>query len=176
MFSELHGEEYTSRTMRRDLPLAYTEYRMLCWQLDVLYHSCFNESDSYEHFVPLCYSSFEADRTGRPIPEKWRFQRWTHKLYCGGSQSSAVVVGDEELDHGLAQRSDALGVFCETPFPPSQFFKTPDLKHQEKFSTLVANAAGRKKLDDLADRVVRYFRLDKLSAPPPSHPNCQQLD
>eukprot|EP00961_Rhodomonas_salina_P246642 3332287-Rhodomonas_salina.1 len=162
MLSGVHKEEFAAQFENRDLPVVLTEYRMLCHQLHLLYQLCFNESGSFEIFAPFCVNPSKADGQGE---ERWRIHRWRNVLYANGIQSTAVLITAEEFDHGIAQRRDALGLFGECTLTGSELLSAQGLFQREQISSIAAEEEGGKMLDELADKVVKYFGLDEAACP-----------
>lgn len=160
----VHKEELAARLGRRDMPMWHTEYRMLAWQLEFLYQTCFNESGSFDIFLPLRQNCFELDAAraaGKHLDDRWIVNRWRFVLHANGYQSTFVSISAEEFDHAVAQHADALGRFAECSFSGRELHRTPDLYEREKVASLVTSEEGRRMLDALADHVVRYFRLEE---------------
>eukprot|EP00961_Rhodomonas_salina_P147242 1981402-Rhodomonas_salina.2 len=165
MLLGVHKEEFGARMARRDVPMWHTEYRMLAWQLELLYQTCFNEEGYFDIFIPFRQNSFEleaARAAGKHLDEEWRVNRWRFVLHADGFQSTFVLISAEEFDRAMAQRSNALGVFAECPFSGRELYRTPNLYQLEKMSSLVSQEEGRRRLDELADKVIKHFRLHAL--------------
>eukprot|EP00961_Rhodomonas_salina_P021893 294863-Rhodomonas_salina.3 len=173
MLSGVHREEFAARFSRRDVPMLKTEYRTLCFQLDLLYQMCFNESGSFDIFTPICMSPF---KTRGATGEQWHVHRKRWHLYANGCKGTAVLISAEEYDRGVAQRRDVLGLFPEFFEGGSQLFSARGLFAREQMASLAARVEGRRMLDELADKVVVYFRLDAQPAPTALDPDGRQLN
>lgn len=163
----VHKEEFAARMAGRDMPLVLTEYRTLCFQLDLLHQMCFNESGWFDLFQPFCSTVFIA---GGQAEERWHVHRGRCSLYATGFHTTAVLITAEEFDRGVAQRRDALGLFPECAFSGAELLGAKGLLHREKIATLAAEAEGRRMLEALADRVLALFSLDAPPPPAASHP------
>eukprot|EP00961_Rhodomonas_salina_P129078 1738963-Rhodomonas_salina.2 len=111
-------------------------------------------------FLPFTVNSFPGRRQkGKEEEERWHVHRWKHVLYANGVQSTGVLITAEEFDRGMAQRSDALGVFAACAFSGDELFSARDLKQREKISAMASDEAGRRVLDELAGKIVERFGL-----------------
>eukprot|EP00961_Rhodomonas_salina_P140739 1894057-Rhodomonas_salina.2 len=93
-------------------------------------------------------------KAGGNLEEQWHVHRWNILLHGNGIQSTGVLITPEEFDRGVAQRSDALGVFAECSFSGSDLFRAKNLHQREKIAAIAAQEGGRRMLDELADKVV----------------------
>jgi len=159
----VHKEEFGARMASQDMPMYHTEYCLLCWQLDLLYQTAFNEADSFDILTPFRMDGFKPSSQQT---EQWGVHRWKHTLYANGIASTAVLITAEEFDRGIAQRADAMGVFAECISSGARVYSSHGLSHREQLSSLMASEDGRRVLDALADKVITCFGLDQQQPVP----------
>lgn len=146
---------------QRETPLFDSQYRWLCFQLELLFRMCSLSSNSFTNFQPYILDPFHRSSRSK---ERWLCHRWSHSLHADGVQSTAVIITADEYDRGLALHSDALGVFLECDLSGAELHSADNLQQQEDLARMQMTARGRAKLDALAAKVVEVFGLDSEEA------------
>mmetsp|Transcript_40676 Transcript_40676/g.83206 ORF Transcript_40676/g.83206 Transcript_40676/m.83206 type:complete len:429 (+) Transcript_40676:42-1328(+) len=159
-----HPEEIAARMSSREVPIPSSEYRLLCMLLDGFYSLSQKLSSRIICAIPG-YISRESQTT--PSSEqKYIIVRVTSSKHYDssgrifGASSTAVQLSADEYEAARAGSSIANGHFLECERTGTELMNVKGLPLEESLERMNQSEEGRRKLDRLADRIMRKFKLE----------------
>jgi len=139
-----HPEEISARAASMDSPMMMSEYRLICWHLEVLFQMISGKND-FSLLIPMLKHQFHDTK------ERWELMRINSRFFNNGVITTGSFLLGEEYD---------CGADSECNLRAEHFLSAEsNIKERESIFSMMQTGEGRRKLDFLARQVVTCFGL-----------------